>query len=64
MTGRAPFKHLFVHGFVVDEEGKKMSKSIGNVVDPQRLIFGDGKVAVVGCCWSLFVVVVAVFDAG
>lgn len=42
MTDEAPFKDLLVHGFVVDEEGKKMSKSIGNVVDPQQVIFGDG----------------------
>ena len=43
LTGKSPYKDLLVHGFVVDEEGKKMSKSVGNVIDPQRVIFGNGK---------------------
>lgn len=34
------FRSLFVHGFVVDENGRKMSKSIGNVIDPQDIIHG------------------------
>ncbi len=33
---RAPFKTVLTHGFVVDENGRKMSKSAGNVVDPQK----------------------------
>jgi isoleucyl-tRNA synthetase len=37
------FRSLVVHGFVLDEEGKKMSKSLGNVVDPDVVING-GKV--------------------
>ncbi|XP_064623018.1 isoleucine--tRNA ligase, mitochondrial-like [Lineus longissimus] len=40
LHGQAPYKNLLVHGFAVDEEGKKMSKSIGNVVDPQVVIDG------------------------
>lgn len=36
--GRAPYKAVLTHGFVLDEKGYKMSKSIGNVVDPQKLV--------------------------
>lgn len=36
--GKAPFKTVLTHGFVLDEKGYKMSKSIGNVVDPQDII--------------------------
>ena len=35
--GHAPFKQVLTHGFVVDGEGKKMSKSIGNVVTPAEI---------------------------
>lgn len=35
--GKAPYKVLVSHGFVLDGEGKKMSKSIGNVVDPNKI---------------------------
>ena len=35
---RAPYKEVLTHGFVVDGEGKKMSKSVGNVIDPQQII--------------------------
>ena len=35
--GRAPYKQLLTHGFVVDQNGHKMSKSIGNVVAPQEV---------------------------
>ncbi|HEV2610146.1 MAG TPA: isoleucine--tRNA ligase [Noviherbaspirillum sp.] len=37
IDGRAPYKALLTHGFVVDGEGKKMSKSKGNVVAPQKV---------------------------
>ncbi|ESN99013.1 hypothetical protein HELRODRAFT_188978 [Helobdella robusta] len=37
---RPPFKKLVVHGFVLDENGRKMSKSLGNVVDPQVVVDG------------------------
>ena len=37
LDGRAPYKALLTHGFVVDGEGKKMSKSKGNVVAPQNV---------------------------
>ncbi len=36
--GRAPYKAVLTHGFVVDGDGKKMSKSAGNVVAPQEVI--------------------------
>ena len=35
---RAPYKSVLTHGFVVDGEGKKMSKSIGNTIEPQEII--------------------------
>lgn len=35
---RAPYKSVLTHGFIVDEEGRKMSKSIGNVIPPQEVI--------------------------
>jgi isoleucyl-tRNA synthetase len=37
----APFKQLITHGFTLDQEGKKMSKSIGNIVEPQQVIDGS-----------------------
>ncbi|MCS6948415.1 MAG: class I tRNA ligase family protein, partial [Steroidobacteraceae bacterium] len=36
--GRAPYKAVLTHGFTVDERGRKMSKSLGNVVAPQRVV--------------------------
>jgi isoleucyl-tRNA synthetase len=36
--GQAPYKTVLTHGFVVDETGKKMSKSLGNVVEPDDVI--------------------------
>ena len=39
--GQAPYKTVLTHGFVLDEKGYKMSKSLGNVVDPRLVIEGD-----------------------
>lgn len=38
MTEKVPFKEVYMHGMVLDEHGKKMSKSKGNVINPQEVI--------------------------
>ncbi|HEY1137953.1 MAG TPA: isoleucine--tRNA ligase [Xanthomonadaceae bacterium] len=38
MDGKAPYRQVLTHGFTVDESGRKMSKSLGNIVEPQKVI--------------------------
>jgi len=40
--GHAPYKGVLTHGFVLDEQGRKMSKSLGNVIAPQKVIEQSG----------------------
>ena len=42
LTGKSPYKRLFVHGFTLDEAGNKMSKSLGNVISPQDVVEKQG----------------------
>ncbi|MEO6028428.1 MAG: isoleucine--tRNA ligase [Candidatus Binatia bacterium] len=40
--GRAPFKTVLTHGFILDEDARKMSKSVGNVIAPQKIVASHG----------------------
>lgn len=42
LDGKPPYRHVLTHGFVVDGEGRKMSKSIGNVIAPDDIIKNNG----------------------
>jgi isoleucyl-tRNA synthetase len=39
---RAPYRGVLTHGFIVDEDGRKMSKSIGNTIEPQQVMKDSG----------------------
>ncbi|KRY29523.1 Isoleucine--tRNA ligase, mitochondrial [Trichinella spiralis] len=41
---RSPYKNVLLHGFVLDEQGHKMSKSVGNVITPDAVISGQGEI--------------------
>src|SRR5699024_10867847 len=38
VTGKAPYKGILSHGFVLDGEGRKMSKSLGNIIPPAKIL--------------------------
>nr|YP_002049176.1 isoleucyl-tRNA synthetase [Paulinella chromatophora]ACB42966.1 isoleucyl-tRNA synthetase [Paulinella chromatophora] len=40
VNGYAPYKKVITHGFVLDEKGRKMSKSLGNIIDPASILKG------------------------
>jgi valyl-tRNA synthetase len=42
VTGEVPFKHVYLHGLVLDDKGQKMSKSKGNVINPMELVSSHG----------------------
>ncbi|MEM3190743.1 MAG: valine--tRNA ligase [Candidatus Parvarchaeota archaeon] len=42
LFGRAPFRHVWINYHVVDEKGEKMSKSLGNVIDPKQILTNYG----------------------
>jgi valyl-tRNA synthetase len=48
-TDQLPFKQVYFHGLVRDEQGRKMSKSIGNVIDPLKLADQYGADAIRAC---------------
>jgi isoleucyl-tRNA synthetase len=53
LTGRAPYKRVLVNDLILDKNGKKMSKSVGNTVDPMRLMEQYGADA---CRWYMLAV--------
>lgn len=56
LKGASPFRQVLTHGFVMDGDGRKMSKSLGNVVTPQEIVKQHGadvlRLWVAGCDYS------------
>ncbi|OTF75833.1 hypothetical protein BLA29_014028, partial [Euroglyphus maynei] len=40
LRGHAPYRSIIIHGFALDRDGKKMSKSLGNVINPMDIVNG------------------------
>lgn len=61
LTGRLPFNKVLLHGIVCDSQGRKMSKSLGNIVAPEDVIngatlgVGDINIFNVPCIWFYFI---------
>ena len=55
IKGKAPYKQVLTHGFTVDGQGRKMSKSVGNVVSPQEVMnkYGADILRLMGCFYRL-----------
>lgn len=49
MKGKAPYRQVLTHGFTVDGQGRKMSKSIGNTISPQDVM---NKLGVTFCAYG------------
>jgi len=54
LTGQLPFTEVFLHAMVRDAHGRKMSKSLGNVIDPVDVINGVSLEVSVTKFWSTF----------
>lgn len=54
---RAPYKTVLMHGFTLDEQGRKMSKSLGNVVEPEEIVDQIGV-----DCFRLYVLSSAIWE--
>ena len=53
--GRAPYESVLTHGFVVDGKGRKMSKSLGNVISPEKILSAvwSRYSSIMGSCFRL-----------
>ena len=49
LNNQSPYKAILVHGFVVDEQNRKMSKSVGNIIEPLHAIKGNTKKKIPEC---------------